>query len=170
LSNRDDPLLRSLVPDWRLEQSPDRDAGGAATLFDAEARTITPGGVVAGFGARKIAPVESLHRRKLVTDRHYRAATRIYAAWAFGVHGVRVASKGCSAWAPAGVTDSQLAALADFRKVRGAVPVRLWWVIPLVVLQECSVSEVASRAGRHPSVVMEVLRLGLDYAADSFGW
>jgi hypothetical protein len=170
LSRRDDPLLRSIVPDWRIERSADHDAQGAETLIDAEARTITPAGVVAGYGARTISPVESLYRRKLVTPRQYRAAGRIYAAWAFGVHGVRHPARGCSAWAPAGVTDSQLAALGDYREVRGAVGARLWWVIPLVVLQETSVREVAARRGQHPSVVTEILRLALDYAADHYGW
>lgn len=170
MTRRDDPLLRSIVPDWRIERAADHDADGAETLIDAEARTITPAGVVAGYGARAISAVESLHRRKLLTDRQYRAAERVYWAWAFGVHGVRVPAKGCSAWAPAGVTDSQLDALGDFRRVRGAVPARLWWVIPLVVLMECSVREVAARRGQHPSVVTEILRLGLDYAADHYGW
>jgi hypothetical protein len=167
LSRRDDPLLRSIVPDWRIEQSPDE---GAETLIDAEARTITPAGVVAGYGARTISPIESLHRRKAVTDRQYRAAGRIYAAWAFGVHGVRQPARGCTAWAPAGIADSQLAALGDFREVHAAIGARLWWVIPLVVLDECTVSQVARDRLQHPSTVMELLRIALDTAADHYGW
>jgi hypothetical protein len=170
MSRRDDPLLRSIVPDWRLEQAVDHNGVGAETLIDVEPRVMTPAGVVAGHGARVIWPMENLKRRDLVTARQYRAAERIYGAWAFGVHGVRQPAKGCTAWAPGGVTDSQMAALSDLRAVKHAVGARLWWLIPLVVIQECSVREVASRRGQHPSVVMELLRLALDYAADHYGW
>jgi len=170
LTNTPDPLLRSLVPVDRIGQAPDDDGGQAATRIVTEPRLVTGGGMVASHGARVLSAVEVLHRRQALTERQAKAGHRLLLSYQFGVLGVRQAARGCSAWAPGGILDSQLAALADYRTCRRAIGHRLWAVVCPVVCGDLAVAVVARQQQRNASAVMELLRLGLDVAGDHYGY
>ena len=170
MTTNTDPLLRSIVPAERITQAADDDVGTEDTRIATEPRLVTPAGVVAAHGARVMSSVEALHRRQALTDRQAKAGTRLLLSYQFGVLGAKTAARGCSAWAPGGIMDSQLAALSDYRTCRRAIGHRLWAVVCPVVCGDLAVAVVARQQNRNPAALMELLRLGLDVAGDHYGY
>lgn len=152
------PLKRSLMP------------SGSSRVGDSrlmvEARVAAPGGLVATYGARAQSSLESQHLRGRITTRQKQAGELLYRAWALGVVGARDTSKGCSAWSPAGYTDSQLDALKLYRGAQKAVGLARWPLLYAVACEDWTVQRFGNEMGRNRHGLQEVLRTALDDLAD----
>lgn len=126
-----------------------------------------------GFGERvRIKPmVEVLEARGALNARQARAGVRIYQAWALGICGARNADASGNGADPGGYTDAQLNAAQEYRLIRDAVGPRLWSVVFSVTVEDYSPSRWANERGNamHKAAAVELLRIGLDYAADAIG-
>jgi hypothetical protein len=124
-----------------------------------------------GFGTRgRVMPqIEVLHRRGALTGRQARAGGRIYATWALGICGAHDADAGGGGTADyGGYRDAQLDAATEYRRIRDAVGGRLWGVVFAVACEDWSPARWANdRANVHKAAAVELLRVGLDMAADS---
>jgi hypothetical protein len=126
-----------------------------------------------GFGERtRIMPVvEVLERRGTLTPRQARAGIRIYQAWALGICGARNADASGNGSDPGGYTDAQMDAAREYRMIRDAVGPRLWSITFSVAVEDFSPARWANERGgaMHKAAAVELLRIGLDYAADCLG-
>lgn len=126
-----------------------------------------------GFGtrARVMSSVEVLERRGTLTPRQARAGTRIYQAWALGIMGARDADATGNGSDPGGYTDAQLDAAREYREIRDAVGPRLWPAVFAVCCEDFSPARWANERGRglHKAAAVEIVRIGLDMAADLWG-
>jgi hypothetical protein len=126
-----------------------------------------------GFGTRtRVMPqVEVLARRGALSARQARAGSRIYAAWALGICGAHDAEAGGGGTADhAGYRDAQLDAATEYRRIRDAVGGRLWSLVFSVCCEDWTPSRWANERGRmHKLGAVELLRVGLDMAADAIG-
>lgn len=114
-------------------------------------------------------PVEWLVARGLVSQDQARAGRKLHEVYALGVCGARNAERGVgNGRKEFGLSDAQLLALLDYRKVmtwlspaqRGVLIRVCCWDMPVrVVAQRCRVSKAR---------VMELLRDGLDLVHDYF--
>jgi hypothetical protein len=125
-----------------------------------------------GFGerVRVMSMCEVLERRGTITSRQARAGIRIYQCWALGICGARDAEASGNGSDPGGFTAAQMEALREYAMIRAAVG-RLWSVVFAVACEDFSPSRWANErgAGMHKAAAVELLRLGLDYAADAIG-
>jgi hypothetical protein len=154
-------LKRSLVGAVRLQHATDDD-------LVAEPRVVTNAGVVASYGARTVSPVEQAYRRRLISDRQHYAAERLYTSYMVGIVGVRQAPAGIAPTVPGGAMDAAAAAAQDYRGCRDHVGGRLWPWVYLYVIEEEPAGDIARRHGINPSGMFEVIKLGLDTAADYY--
>jgi hypothetical protein len=126
-----------------------------------------------GFGERTrvMSQCEVLERRGTLTPRQARAGSRIYAAWALGIMGAHDAEPGGNGSDPGGYTDAQMDAAREYRLIRDAVGGRLWSVVFSVACEDWSPSRwsVDRGGGMHKAAAVQMLRLGLDEAADALG-
>lgn len=126
-----------------------------------------------GFGERTrvMGMCEVLERRGTLTPRQARAGVRIYQCWALGVCGARDSDASGNGNDPGGYTDAVLDALREYRLIRDAVGGRLWSVVFSVACEDFSPSRWANERGygMHKAAAVELLRIGLDYAADALG-
>lgn len=126
------------------------------------------------FGTRgRVMPmVEVLARRGSLTPRQARAGARIYAAWALGICGAHDADASGGGTADhAGYRDAQLDAATEYRRIRDAVGGRLWPVVFAVACEDWTPTRWANErgGGMHKLGAAELLRVGLDMAADCIG-
>jgi hypothetical protein len=167
MTDESDALTRSLVPPDRLRHDPDR------TL--AEPSAVTAGGFVARYRARVMSPIELMERRGLLTWRQAHAGRRLYRSFALGIELARDRDAGGGAWSPAGLTDAQLGAAADYEASRRACGPLDWRLVEAVVLLEVPVrdwvaTEHHSNSGRTIAYETDRLRRALDrIAADQDG-
>jgi hypothetical protein len=126
-----------------------------------------------GFGERTrvMSQCEVLERRGTLTPRQARAGSRIYAAWALGICGARDSEASGNGSDPGGYTDAQMDAAREYRLIRDAVGGRLWSVVFSVACEDWSPSRwsVDRGGGMHKAAAVQMLRLGLDEAADALG-
>jgi hypothetical protein len=126
-----------------------------------------------GFGTRgRVMPmVEVLERRGSITPRQSRAGARIYASWALGICGARNSDATGNGSDPGGYTDAQIDAAGEYRRIRDAVGGRLWPLVFAVCCEEMAPSRWANErgGGMHKLGAAELLRHGLDLAADCIG-
>jgi hypothetical protein len=126
-----------------------------------------------GFGERTrvMSQCEVLERRGTLTPRQARAGSRIYAAWALGICGARDSEASGNGSDPGGYTDAQMDAAREYRLIRDAVGGRLWSVVFSVACEDWSPSRwsVDRGGGMHKAAAVQMLRLGLDEAADTLG-
>jgi hypothetical protein len=126
-----------------------------------------------GFGMRTriMSQCEVLERRGTLTPRQSRAGARIYAAWALGVCGARDGEASGNGADPGGYTDAQLDAAQTYRELRNAVGPRLWPAVFAVAVEDWSPSRFANErgGGLHKAAAVELVRIGLDMAADLLG-
>lgn len=126
-----------------------------------------------GFGVRTriMAQSEVLERRGTLTPRQARAAVRIYQCWALGIAGARDGDATGNGSDPGGYTDAQLDAAREYRQIRDAVGPRLWPAVFAVAVEDFSPARWANErgGGMHKAAAVEVVRIGLDCAADATG-
>lgn len=126
-----------------------------------------------GFGERTriMSMIEVLERRNTITPRQARAGLAIYRCWALGICGARDGEASGNGADPGGYTDAQLDAAREYRLIRDAVGPRLWSVVFSVAVEDLSPSRWANERGNamHKAAAVELLRIGLDYAADCLG-
>jgi hypothetical protein len=126
-----------------------------------------------GFGERTrvMSQCEVLERRGTISARQARAGVRIYQAWALGICGARNSEPGGNGNDPSGYGDAQLSAIQEYRVIRDAVGGRLWSVVFSVAVEDFSPSRWANERGNamHKAAAVELLRIGLDEAADAIG-
>jgi hypothetical protein len=127
-----------------------------------------------GFGTRRrvMSAIEVLERRGSITPRQARAGARIYATWALGICGAHDADAGGGgSFDAGGYRDAQLDAATEYRRIRDAVGGRLWPLVFAVCAEEMSPSRWANErgGGMHKLGAAELLRHGLDLAADAIG-
>jgi hypothetical protein len=161
----DDKLRDSLISAERLSQ-------GGADRAEAEPAAVTAGGLVASYRGKIRPAAELLERRGHIDWRQSRACRRLYRAYALGIIGAREQNKGCSAWSPAGYSDLQLSAAADYREARAAV-VADWELIFHVAVMDFTVQrycaeQLGSSSGRMIGLTMGRLRTALDRLADHY--
>lgn len=157
--SRADALKRSLAVPERSQH---------ATVV-VEARAITSAGHVAEYGARVQPAVERYARRGQLTLRQVRAAETLYRAWATGVEGAKLESRGCTVWTPSGWSDAQVQAFRSYDAARQHVGKRLWPLVFAVCCEDWTADRFANERGRNATGTMEALRYGLDMLADSLG-
>ncbi|HZI74298.1 MAG TPA: hypothetical protein VFD73_09800 [Gemmatimonadales bacterium] len=118
-----------------------------------------------------MAQTELLERRSAITARQARAASEIYRCWALGIMLASNAEPTGNGSDPGGYTVAQLDAAKRYREIRMAVGHRLWPVVFAVSVEDFSPSRWANERGRgmHKAAAVELLRLGLDMAADVIG-
>lgn len=123
-----------------------------------------------GFGERTrvMGQCEVLERRGTISARQARAGIRIYQCWALGICGARDSDATGNGSDPGGYTDAQLDAAQEYRMIRDAVGPRLWSCVFSVAVEDYSPSRWANERGNamHKAAAVELLRIGLDYAAD----
>jgi hypothetical protein len=126
-----------------------------------------------GFGERvRVKPmVEVLEARGALNARQARAGVRIYQAWALGICGARNSEPGGNGNDPGGYTDAQLAAAQEYRMIRDHVGPRLWPAVFATAVEDWSPSRFANErgGGMHKAAAVQMLRIGLDEAADYLG-
>jgi hypothetical protein len=126
-----------------------------------------------GFGERvRIkSMIEVLENRGTISARQARAGVRIYQCWALGICGARNADASGNGNDPGGYTDAQLDAAQEYRRIRDAVGGRLWSVCFSVACEDWSPSRWANErgGGMHKAAAVQMLRIGLDEAADVLG-
>ena len=126
-----------------------------------------------GFGVRTrvMAQVEILERRGTLTPRQARAGVRIYQAWALGIMGARDADATGNGNDPGGYSDVQLDEARVYREIRDAVGPRLWPAVFACACEDMSPARWANERGRglHKAAAVEIVRIGLDDAADLLG-
>lgn len=127
-----------------------------------------------GFGTRTrlMSQCEVLERRGSLTPRQARAGARIYASWALGICGAHDAeASGGGSYDAAGYRDAQLDAATEYRRIRDAVGGRLWPAVFAVACEDFSPARWANErgGGMHKAAAVELVRIGLDTAADALG-
>jgi hypothetical protein len=152
------PLKRSLMP-------------SGSCLLDGkrlvtEARSVAAGGLTGTFGARVQSVLDRQRVRGQITARQAEAGEKLYRAWALGIAGARMDTKGCSAWTTAGYVDSQMDALKLYRGARDAIGGSRWPLLFAVVIEDWTVARFANERGRNTAASAEVLRSALDDLAD----
>lgn len=152
------------------------DLGSAkADLLDPKrkASRLTVERLADGFGERTriMSQCEVLERRGTLTPRQARAGIRIYQCWALGICGARDGEPGGNGSDPGGYTDAQMDAAREYRMIRDAVGPRLWNVTFACCCEDFSPARWANERGgaMHKAAAVELLRIGLDYAADCLG-
>jgi hypothetical protein len=152
------PLKRSLLP------------SGSSLLDDGrlvvEPRSVAAGGLTGAFGARVQSVLDRQRVRGQITQRQFDAGEKLYRAWALGVEGARQDTKGCSAWTPAGYSDSRLDALKLYKGAQQYIGLSRWPLLFHVICLDWTVHRFSIDCDIRRDGTQAILRTALDDLAD----
>jgi hypothetical protein len=116
-----------------------------------------------GMARRVQAPIEWLASRGLVSQHQAQAGRWLHEVYALGVCGARSSDRvGTGTSKQFGLGDAQLISLADYRRVMSLLSPEQRGVLMRTICWDMSVGRVALQTGTSKTVVIDLLRAGLD--------